>query len=360
MAKRVAQMLYSMGMGGVENLLMNIYRNVNRENYQFDFILQTEEKSFFDDEIRKLGGRIYRIPRFEKHPIKHVKELYKILKENNYIAFHRHTASSVVFIDLAVAKKAGVKVRISHSHNTSHANKFLNTIFKPILYKYSTKCLACSKNAGIWLYGARNFEVLNNAIECKKYKFEPNIRNAYRTELGLSNSDIAITHVGRFNEQKNHRYLIKVFAELCKKSDSYKLFLCGDGPLRSEIEKMCKENNIEKKVFFLGIREDINNILQAMDIFTFPSLYEGLGIVLIEAQMTNLPSIVSCEIPDEAIYNNNVQKLEIGENDLTNWVESIQNVKIDLESRNIANDKLLNDYDIKNITNHLLELYEGK
>lgn len=360
MAKRIAQMLYSMGMGGVENFLMNIYRNIDREKYQFDFILQTNEKSYFDDEIEKLGGRIYRIPRFEKHPIKHIKELKKILNENEYIAFHRHTASSTVFIDLLVAKKCNIKRRIVHSHNTSHNQKILNSVFKKILYCSATQHLACSKDAGKWLYGDRPFEVLNNAIDCKKYEFNEDIRREYRKSLKLNDSTIALCHIGRFNEQKNHKYLIKVFSELCKINEKYKLFLCGDGTLKEEIQHMCEQENVKDRVIFLGVRDDVNNILQAMDIFLFPSLYEGLGIVLIEAQMTNLPSIVSSEIPKEAIYNNNVTQIEIEENDIGEWCKKIMNAKIDNAHRKIVNTEMLKDYDVNSIATQLINMYDGK
>ncbi len=360
MAKRIAQMLYSMGMGGVENFLMNIYRNIDREKYQFDFILQTNERSYFDDKIEKLGGRIFRIPRFERHPIEHIKELKKILKENEYIAFHRHTASSTVFVDLLVAKECGIKRRIVHSHNTSHNQKMLNSIFKKTLYSSATKHLACSKEAGKWLYGDRKFEVLNNAINCDKYEFNDDIRKKYRNEFKLDDSTIALCHIGRFNEQKNHRYLIKIFSELCRANKEYRLFLCGDGALKEEIENMCKQENIMDKVVFLGVRDDVNNVLQAMDIFLFPSLYEGLGIVLIEAQMTNLPSIVSSEIPKEAIYNDNVIQLEINDEDITKWCKEIKNVKIDNARRNMKNKELIMNYDVKSITNKLIEMYDGK
>ena len=356
MAKRIAQMLYSMGMGGVENFLMNIYRNIDREKYQFDFILQTNERSYFDDEIEKLGGRIFRIPRFEKHPIEHIKELKKILKENEYIAFHRHTASSTVFVDLLVAKECGIKRRIVHSHSTSHRYKALNKFFRPLLYNSATVHLACGKEAGKWLYGNKPFEILNNAIDCHKYFFSNKIRFEYREKLGIDNY-IVIGHVGRFDDAKNQRYLIKVFKKLCEKKNNYKLLLCGDGTLRNELEKECKKNNIDDKVVFLGVRKDVNNILQAVDIFAFPSKYEGVSLTLIEAQLSGLPIIMSDKIAKETIYNPNVHMLGISEHDIEIWAEKLIECKGEILSRKDINENLIKDYDVNTIRNRLINEY---
>lgn len=359
MAKRIAQMLYSMGMGGVENFLMNIYRNIDREKYQFDFILQTNERSYFDDEIEKLGGRIFRIPRFEKHPIKHIVALYRILKNGNYIAFHRHTANSVVFYDMIIAKCAGIKTRIAHSHSTTHEHKIINYLSRPFLKMFSTKNLACGIEAGKWLYGKGKFEVLNNGIDVQKFCFNDNMRKVYRQKLNI-NDKIAIGHVGRFENPKNHKFLIDMFVKLCEKSDKYELILCGEGSLREKMQIACKEKGIEKKVKFLGARQDVNCILQAMDIFVFPSLYEGLPITLIEAQMSGIPIIMSDKIPAETIYNSNVQVLGISDSYIDEWCEKIIKYKEESINRKNIAEKLIKEYDVKSIVNKLEKIYDGE
>lgn len=359
MAKRIAQMLYSMGMGGVENFLMNIYRNIDREKYQFDFILQTNERSYFDDEIEKLGGRIFRIPRFERHPIEHIKELKKILKENEYIAFHRHTANSVVFYDMIIAKCAGIKTRIAHSHSTTHEHKIINYLSRPFLKMFSTKNLACGIEAGKWLYGKGKFEVLNNGIDVQKFCFNDNMRKVYRQKLNI-NDKIVIGHVGRFENPKNHKFLIDMFVKLCEKSDKYELILCGEGSLREKTQIACKEKGIEEKVKFLGARQDVNCILQAMDIFVFPSLYEGLPITLIEAQMSGIPIIMSDKIPAETIYNSNVQVLGISDSDIDEWCEKIIKCKEESINRKNIAEKLIKEYDVKSIVNKLEKIYDGE
>lgn len=352
-------MLNSMGMGGIENFVMNVYRNIDRNKYQFDFILQNNEKSFFEEEIEKLGGKVYKIPRFEKAPIKHIKELKRILSENDYAAFHRHTANSVAFVDLMIAKKCKMDVRIAHSHNTSHNAIVLNNIFKPLLYKYATKHLACGKDAGRWLFGNRDFTTLYNGIDIKKYSFSNDIRQQYREEFKVADNEVLLGNVGRFSEQKNHKYLIEIFSALSKKDDKYKLVLCGDGELREDIEKQIKENNIEDKVILAGVRKDVNCILQAMDIFVFPSLYEGLPVTLMEAQISNIPMIISNTITEEVKYNN-ITSIGIEENDIEKWCEEIQKCKLETdENRKKINQKIIDDYDVNKIIQKLCDIYES-
>lgn len=353
---RIAQMLYMLSMGGVESFLMNMYRNIDREKYQFDFILQVDEEGYFEKEIESLGGKIYRIPRFEKHPIKHVKELMKILKNGNYQAIHRHTANSVVFYDLLIAKLCNIKVRISHSHNTTHEHKFMNYIFRPFLRAFSTNRLACGNEAGKWLYGNGKFKVLNNGIDTKKFLYADEVRKKYRKELGIEDK-IVLGHIGRFEKQKNHKYLIEVFEKLCSKSDKYVLLLCGDGSLKAEMEQLCREKGILDKVKFLGARKDVNNILQAMDIFIFPSLYEGLSITLIEAQMSNIPIIMADTIAKETIYNSNIKLIGIKEEDIDEWCYNIEKCNIDINNRTNLNNKLIEDYEVNNVLKELINIY---
>lgn len=357
--KKVAQMLYMFSMGGVENFLMNMYRNVDRNEYQFDFILQVDYEGYFEKEIESMGAKIFRIPRFEKHPIKHIVALYRILKNGNYIAFHRHTANSVVFYDMIIAKCAGIKTRIAHSHSTTHEHKIINYLSRPFLKMFSTKNLACGIEAGKWLYGKGKFEVLNNGIDVQKFCFNDNMRKVYRQKLNI-NDKIVIGHVGRFENPKNHKFLIDMFVKLCEKSDKYELILCGEGSLREKMQIACKEKGIEKKVKFLGARQDVNCILQAMDIFVFPSLYEGLPITLIEAQMSGIPIIMSDKIPAETIYNSNVQVLGISDSDIDEWCEKIIKYKEESINRKNIAEKLIKEYDVKSIVNKLEKIYDGE
>lgn len=351
-------MLNSMGMGGIENFIMSLYRSINREEYQFDFILQSKDEGFFEKEIKELGGKIYKIPRIESQPFKHISELRKILKSNEYIAFHRHTDNSVNFMDLAVAQSVNIKNVVVHSHTTSHSKELLNKMFRPLLYSLADEHLACSKAAGEWLFGKKEFKVINNGMQLDKYEYSEEKRKSCRERFGFAPTDIVIGHVGRFNDVKNQKFLIEVFEKISKLNEQYKLVFCGDGELRGELSLYCKENGLDGKVVFLGVRKDINEILQAMDLFAFPSKYEGLGIALIEAQLTALPCLVSNNIPNEALYNNNILRLGIDEGDKEEWCKQIIAFPITTAYRNFKNEKLYSDYDIKNIAIKMCELYE--
>lgn len=357
MPKRIVHMLNSMGMGGIENFIMNLYRNIDREKYQFDFILTSNEESYFEKEIKELGGNIYKIPRMEKYPLKHLQELKKILKSNTYVAFHRHTANSIVFTDLVIANLSNIKKIIVHSHSTSHPKAWLNKLFRPLLYALADEHLACGKEAGEWLYGKKKFKIINNGMQLENYEYSEEKRKLCREKFGFTENDILIGHVGRFDDAKNQKYIIEVFEKICKLSNQYKLLLCGDGELRGKLNLYCKENGLDGKVLFLGIRKDINEILQALDLFVFPSKYEGLPVSLIEAQLTALPCFISENIPSEAIYNNNILRLGINEENKEEWCNQIIALPITTAYRKYKNEKLYNDYDIKNIINELCEIY---
>ena len=359
MPKRILHMLNSMGMGGIENFIMNVYRQINREEYQFDFVLQCEEESFFEKEIQELGGRIYRIPRFEKHPIKHCMQLKNILKKEHYLAFHRHTAHCVAFIDLHVAKKCKISRRISHSHSSSNQKFLLNYLCRPFLFHYATSHLACGEDAGHWLYGNRPFQVIRNGVDTNKFLFSSRVREEYRKELNIEKFTI-LGHVGRFSEVKNHRFMIEVFKNLYQKDSSYKLLFCGGGELEEEIKQLCKENQIENAVIFAGIRSDVDKLIQAMDIFLFPSLYEGVPLTLIETQLNGIPCLISNKVPKETIYNNNVKTLPIHQEDIDKWVSQISKIKDGMLNRCEINEALVHDYDISIITNELIRIYEGR
>jgi glycosyltransferase involved in cell wall biosynthesis len=284
--------------------------------------------------------------------------LKKILKKNEYIAFHRHTANNIVFTDLTIAKLAGIKNIIIHSHSTTHAKARLNEIFRPLAYALADKHLACGKAAGEWLYGTKSFEIINNGMQTENYEYSELKRKIAREKFGFTENDIVIGHVGRFDNAKNQKYIIEIFEELSKMSNQYKLILCGDGELRGELNLYCKERGLGDRALLLGVRKDIPEILQGLDLFVFPSKYEGLPLALIEPQLTGLTCFVSKNIPDEAIYNNNILKLGIEEEDKAEWIKQIISLPITTAYRTYKNEALYNDFDIKKIAEKLCEIYE--
>ena len=269
--------------GGVESVVMNYYRNIDRDKIQFHFLCDEDSTDIPYDEIEKLGGKVIVIPPYQKL-FKYQKKLYKIFKENNYKIVHSHINALSVF-PLRVAKKAGVPIRIAHSHSTSNKKEWKKNIVKNILRPfskvYANKFFACTKHAGEWLFGKKIIErkelnVINNAIDLKKFEFNEKTREDLRKEFGIKEDTIVIGHIGRFMKQKNHDFLIDVFNELIKKDENSILILIGQGPLLNKIKQKAINLKIEDKVKFIGQVTDVEKYYNIMDIFLFPSIYEGL------------------------------------------------------------------------------------
>lgn len=252
---------------------------------------------------------------------------------------HSHENALSIF-PLRAAKKAGIKVRIAHSHSTTNQKEkkknALKQILRPFSKIYATDYMACSELAGRWLFGDKTFDqgkvyILNNAIDLSKFKYNEEVRKNKRKELEIDDDTFVIGHIGRFVQQKNHTFLIDVFNEVQKKKANAKLILVGQGPLKDEIENKVKNLNLENKVVFLGQREDVDELYQAFDCFVLPSLYEGLGMVLIEAQASGLPCIASTEIPDIARVTEKLKFVRLDEN-IDYWKNSILKLS-DLKNR---------------------------
>ncbi len=304
---RILHVFHGMDCGGAENMIMNLYRKIDKSKIQFDFLVHTKKECFFDDEIKSLGGRIYRIPYFNGiNYLTYIKALKDFFQNNNEHAIIHGHLGSCASIYLNIAKKHG-RFTVAHSHSTKpevmNAKDFLYRIFSYPTRFIADCFLACSVDGGISRYGEKtvqrgNFCVLKNAFDVKKYEFSEDIRNSKRKELGLEN-EFVVGHVGRFNEVKNHTFLLKVFKSYTDTNENAVLLLAGDGELRNKIEEEAKALNIYDKIRFLGVRKDVNELLMAMDVFVFPSLYEGLGIVIMEAQATGLKCVISDNIPSE-------------------------------------------------------------
>ncbi len=359
---RIIHVVGGLDVGGTETLLMNLYRNIDRTKIQFDFIKHTKKKCLYDDEILLLGGKIFSMPRYQvTNHIRYKKEWKKFLKEHSeYKIIHAHMRSTAS-IYLKIAKKAGLYT-IAHSHSVS-SGKGVSAIVKNFLQRRIRETadyfLACSHSAGEWLFGKKvvnsaNFSILNNAIFIDKFIYNDETRNKKREELNLVNSFV-IGHVGRFEKAKNHIFLIEVFLEISEINKNAKLLLVGDGTLKKEIEKKVKEFNIDDKVIFMGAKTDVNELLQAMDVFLFPSLYEGLGISVIEAQAASLPCIISKSIPNDVLISDLVTKISL-KVDKNIWVNTTLNSKRDqlLKAENLV----LSGYDIYSVSNWLTGFYE--
>lgn len=303
---RVAQIMGKWLGGGVEAVVMNYYRNIDRNKVQFDFICDEDSKYIPKEEIEKLGGKIILIPPYQK-PFKYHKGLKRVLKEGKYKIVHSHI-STMSFFSLWAAKSAKVPIRIAHAHSTTNKQEKKKNLMKQVLRPFSkvfaNRYFCCSELAGSWLFGNKTYNqgkvyLLNNAIDVDKFKYDEKIRKSKRKELKIKDKDLVIGHIGRFVQQKNHSFLIDIFNEVHKQNKNTILLLAGEGPLKEEIENKVKELGLEKNVMFLGQRNDANELYQAMDIFLLPSLYEGLPVVGVEAQAAGLPCFFSTDMTKE-------------------------------------------------------------
>lgn len=357
---RVLHVVVNMNRGGAETLIMNLYRNIDRSKIQFDFL--TCNEGVFDQEILDLGGKIHRIPYITDgghfHYIKNLNQFFKV--NNQYKIVHSHMDKMSGFV-LRAAKKAGIPVRIAHSHSTRSEGKYLKRMYKWYagrnIVKDSTHLIACSKTAAEWLFSKDldNIYYLKNGIDTERFEFSMETRNHVRNELNIPNDCLVIGHVGSFTQPKNHHFLLDIFSELYKMNKNSLLVLAGDGPLKSMIEVKVKELNLKENVKFLGTRSDIHKLLQALDVFVFPSLYEGLPVTLIEAQAIGLPCIIADHITKEVDMGVELISYQSVNNSSIEWANSVL-------LNNSRNNKVLNaikrnGFDIREGVNWLESFY---
>lgn len=325
----VAQIMGKWVGGGVEAVIMNYYRNIDRTKIQFDFICDSDSTNIPYDEIKKLGGKVIICPPYQK-VLKYEKFLIDLFKKNNYKIVHSNINALSVF-PLRAAKKAGVPIRIAHSHSTSNKKEWkknlVKNILKPFSKVYANKYMCCSELAGRWLFGNKEYDkgtvyLLNNAIDLDKYKYDEKIRNSKRKELKIKPSTFVVGHIGRFVEQKNHRFLIDIFNEIHKKNNDSLLLLAGQGPLMDEMKEKVHNLGLDDNVQFLGQRKDANELYQAFDLFLLPSLYEGLPLVGVEAQASGNLCYLSNDMTKEAKVLDSTKFMSL-DNTAEEWANAI-------------------------------------
>lgn len=327
---RILHVVVNMNRGGAETLLMNLYRNIDRSKVQFDFL--TCKHGEFDEEIKSMGGIVHRIPYItDVGPIRYINHLNTFFADKYYKIVHSHL-DKMSGIVLRSAKKAGIPIRIAHSHNTQSEGRLATKVYKWYAGKYiipnATNFFACSNDAARWLFTKKSNRatVMKNGIEVSQFAYSPKTRNQVRKDLNIPENIFVLGHVGRFCLQKNHTFLIDAYKEFNRTYEKSLLILVGDGPLKSEIEEKCTKLGIRNKVVFLGIRSDINSLLQAFDTFVFPSLHEGLPVSLIEAQGAGLPCVISDKISEEVDLGMNL--INYASLNINDWVQQlINNVK---------------------------------
>jgi len=303
---RIAQVIGKWVGGGVEAVVMNYYRHIDKSKIQFDFICDDDSTNIPYEEIEKLGGKVILIPPYQKL-FKYHKELKRVLKEGNYKIVHSHINTLSVF-SLFAAKCAKVPVRIAHSHSTTNKKEkkknLMKQVLKPFSKLFATDYMCCSELAGRWLFGDKLYDdgkiyLLNNAIDLQKFEYNEKIREEVRKELNIDEETFVMGHIGRFVEQKNHSFLIDIFYELQKEKQNAVLMLVGQGPLQEECKAKVEQQGLKDNVLFLGQRNDAARLYQAMDVFVLPSLYEGLPVVGVEAQAAGLLCVFSDDMTKE-------------------------------------------------------------
>ncbi|KKI91445.1 glycosyl transferase family 1 [Bacillus sp. SA1-12] len=359
---RVLHVVVNMNRGGAETLIMNLYRNIDRSKIQFDFL--TCKEGVFDQEIMDLGGKIHRIPYItDSGHFQYIKNLNQFFRTNNeYKIIHSHLDKMSGLV-LKAAKKAGIPVRIAHSHNTESEGGLAAKLYKEYagrkIEKSATHYLACSNLAAKWLFKNKTKAImlLKNGIETENFIFSKEVRDQIRNDLSLEADSLVLGHVGRFNNQKNHSFLIDIFYELNKVIPKSYLILVGDGILRNDLEEKVRNLSLDNNILFLGVRSDINHLLQAFDLFIFPSFHEGLPVTLIEAQGSGLPCIISDQITAEVDMGIGLVKFL----PLTNkveWVEEVIKISSKESRRNISKMALFEQgYDIKKTANFIHDFY---
>lgn len=327
---RVLQMIGTFGVGGAQTMIMNIYRNIDRSKMQFDFVLSHtgSDHEYFVEEAKSLGAKIYTTPTFNGLNAGEIRRTWDrfFTEHPEYKVMHIHL-TSFASIYVPVAKKHGVKV-VVHSHNTSSGSGLMGMykdwLQRP-LRKQADMMLACSTDAAYWLFGRdavekENYRFLPNAVDLERFCPNEEIRTQYRRDMGLEDK-LVIGHVGRYSEQKNHPFLIELFAKLHARRPDSHLLLIGDGDLRYKAEELIKKYEIEDAVTMTGNRNDVPELLQAMDIFAFPSLWEGLPVTLVEAQSAGVPCVIADNISTDVDLTPLITRLPIDSTDV--WVEEL-------------------------------------
>lgn len=363
---RILQVIAGMNAGGMETMIMNYYRNIDRSKVQFDFLISEKDKCFYEDEINMLGGKIYRVTSRRTNIIKNRKELKSFFKEHEYQIAEFHQGITYYY-PLKMAKKYGVKNRIIHNHGIDR--KFLkklkiyNELYaKKRISNLATNYFSCAKEVNNQLFSNRviknnNIEIIANAIDVEKYKYNVNSRNEIREQLKIDNTTKVYGHIGTFTYPKNHEFLIELYEKIQQREIESRLILIGEGPLKDTIIDKVKEKGLQDKVLFLGIRHDINKILSAIDYFLFPSIFEGVPLTLIEVQANGIPIVMSDNISKEVTISDNCFRLSL--KDEEKWLNKILNIKKENTEQRIKRNELIKqtNFNIKIQAKKLQKIY---
>lgn len=347
------------GKNGITNCVMNYVSRLDPARVRCDLVCPNEPGKEAREAIGRTGGEVFVLPGRNKRPLAYMRALTKIVSARGEEIMHAHGNSATLAAELLAAKRGGASIRLPHSHNTTCKMKLADRLLRGAFYRLSTGAVACSAAAGDWLFPDRPREVLNNAVDAERFRYNEAARVRTRESLGIAPEEFVFLHVGTFNAQKNQAFLIEAFAQLAETRAERRLFLVGDGERRPAAEARAEALGLRNRVEFLGLRDDIPALLSAADAFVLPSLHEGLPLTLVEAQCAGLPCVVSDRVTPEAAMTNLVSFAPIERADV--YAKALANVE--QAARETASGEAIHrvreaGYDVSQNAEALMRLYE--
>lgn len=342
---------------GIMSAILNYTENMDKSGLLIDFVAVNYPEASICNRIKGMDSKLYIIPYRTKRPLKYIFHLFRLIKKNRYTIVHIHGSSCIMAIEMTAAKLAGTE-SCPHSHSTNCQHKLAHWLFKPLFNLLYKNGFACSVKAGHWLYRNKYFEVINNGINVDKYSFNEIDRKKYRKQYGLKEDEIGIINIAHFTEVKNHVFLVNVFKKVIEQKRKYKLLLLGQGITKDRIEEMVKKYGLQKKVIFMGVVQNVPELLSACDLMVLPSLYEGFPFTAIEAQASGIKCLVSDKVTSKCCFSDFFEYLELEEKI---WVSKILDISNNYDRTALCNKNKSNiknsGYDIKAISNRLKDLY---
>lgn len=350
---KIAMVAANLELNGISSVIMNYCKNINLDKFEIIIFAGKSINEDYKNECDELGIQVVELPSKKKNIVRYYLSLVKNIKHNYFDIIHVHGNSAVMFLELFIGCLKGIKVRIAHCHNSTCNNIKMHKLLNPLLKKIYTKAFSCGKNAGDWIFGENNYTIINNGININKFILNDIKRQIERKKLNIKSDEFVIGHIGRINNQKNQEFLLRIFEDIADKNEKVKLLMIGDGPNAEKIRNLVLDSRFRNRIILYGESTEPEKFYNVMDIFVFPSRYEGFPVTIIEALASGLNCIVSDKITKE-INSCYIQYNSI--NDSTEmWIKSImENMNF---RRNSVEKNIIKNYEIKQCVKKLEEIY---
>lgn len=348
------------GYDGISNVATNYYKYQDKTQVRMDMLTINPIPEVLRLEIEKDGNHSFVIAGRNRNPVKYILSLANIIKKNRYDIVYVHGNSATMAVELFAAVLGGCKVRVAHSHNTQCDHQKINRLLMPVFSRLYTDCCACSVEAGQFLFGRKKCYVVNNGLYLPKYMFDQEVRDSIREKYNLDDKTV-IGHIGRFAYQKNQEFLVDILKAAVEKGNNAALLLVGEGELVDEVKQRVREENLEARTVFYGTTDCVNEVVQAMDCFVFPSRFEGLGIAALEAQASGLACIASNQVPRKMKVDERTTFLSLDE-EIDTWVTTVIDSVTSPDTRRQTVNKVKHQfekagYDIEKNCEEMLSFY---